>query len=206
MTIFKSIVFVALLSVSTASHAETIFYLHGKIVEDKGDNAVHSIYGTYEYGNIIASLKKTGHPVISEIRVSGTDRLVYASRLVDEIRKLITAGTSPDDIVVIGFSKGAQIALLVSQQLAHPEVRFAIQAVCGSWLDQHKDLRLYGSFLSQYETSDSAGSCDSLFQRNSPIANCELSVSTGLAHGAFYRPIDEWMIPLKKWIIEGRCE
>ena len=206
MTIIRPIVFVALLYFGAPSHAETIFYLHGKIVEDKGDNAVHPIYGTYEYGNIIASLKKTGHPVVSEIRAPGTDRQAYASRVVDEIGKLITAGTAADDIIVIGFSKGAQITLVVSQQHAHPEVRFAIQAVCGSWLEQHKDLRLYGSFLSQYETSDGAGSCDSLFQRNSPTATCELPISTGLAHGAFYRPIDEWMIPLKKWIIDGGCE
>ena len=184
--------------------AAVIFYLHGKIVEDKGDNAVHPHYGTYEYGNIVAALENEGHTVLSEIRPSGTDRIAYARTVVASIHSLLKQGVDPQELVVIGFSKGAQIAILVSQQLANNDVRFVIQAVCGSWLAQYEHLQLYGHILSQYETSDSAGSCNDLFER-SKIKACELSISTGLQHGAFYHPIDEWFRPQQEWIADGTC-
>jgi len=197
-------VFIILLSIGAMSQAATVFYLHGKIVEDKGDDAIHPIYGIYEYSKILSRLESAGHSVISEIRAAKTDRLVYADRIVKEIRTLIASGTAPRDIVVVGFSKGAQITILVSQRLARSDVRFVIQAVCGSWLSQNKDLRLYGEILSQYETSDGAGSCRNLFER-SPASTCELPISTGLRHGAFYRPLDDWFVPQQEWIATGTC-
>ncbi len=186
------------------SEAATVLYLHGKIIEDQGDNAVHPVYGTYEYGRIVAELRNEGHTVISDIRPADTDRAEYADFVVNEIESLIGRGTAPEDIVVIGFSKGAQIAILVSHKLANDDVRFVIQAVCGSWLAGNKALRLYGNVLSQYETSDRAGSCEELFER-SPARTCEMPISTGLKHGAFYRPIDEWFLPQQRWIAEGLC-
>lgn len=204
MRLNRIVVLTVLLVVATSGHAATVFYLHGKIVEDKGDHAVHPVYGTYEYSKIVARLENEGHSVVSEIRPAETNRLDYANRIVTDIKEMISEGTDPNDIVVIGFSKGAQIAILVSQQLARTDVRFVLQAVCGSWLDQFKDLRVYGHILSQYETSDAAGSCHMLFQRSS-VSTCELPISTGLKHGAFYRPIDDWFVPQQRWISDGTC-
>ncbi|MDI4651961.1 MULTISPECIES: hypothetical protein [Pseudoalteromonas] len=28
----------------------------------------------------------------------------------------------------------------------------------------------------------------------------EISINTGLSHGAFYKPKDEWLLPIKKWL------
>jgi len=193
-----------LLTVETNAYAATVFYLHGKIIEDEGDNAVHPIYGIYEYGKIISALQEQGHRVISEVRPTGTDREMYASLVANQIRALVSEGTTPDDIVVVGFSKGAQIAILVSQQLPDTNVRFVFQAVCGSWLTHFQHLRVHGNILSQYETSDTAGSCKTLFD-TSGIDACEIPISTGLKHGAFYSPIDEWFITQQEWISEGTC-
>jgi hypothetical protein len=30
----------------------------------------------------------------------------------------------------------------------------------------------------------------------------EISISTGKEHGAFYRPISEWVVPVKQWVKE----
>ena len=193
-----------LLHVSASASAATVIYLHGKIIEDKGDNAVHPEYGTYQYGRIIAELKAAGHHVISEVRPANTNRTEYAKTIVHSIETLLSEGTPPNDIVVMGFSKGAQIAILVSQALANPEVRFVLQAVCGSWVAHYNQLQIYGNVLSMYETSDLAGSCNALFQK-SPALACEIAISTGLRHGAFYKPIDEWLIPLRQWINHPNC-
>ncbi len=188
-----------------SSHAATVFYLHGKIVEDHGDNAVHPRYGAYEYSKIVSALERAGHTVVSEVRVPGTDRGRYAAKVISSIKVLLRNGTPPQDIVVVGFSKGAQIAVLVSQQLANPDVRFVFQAVCGSWVSGQSELRVYGDILSLYESSDAAGSCEDLFQKSS-ASTCEISLSTGLEHGAFYRPIPAWLDPQQRWIEEGACD
>ncbi len=194
-----------LLCWSISSDAATVIYLHGKIVEDKGDNAVHPRYGTYEYGSIVSKLRESGHTVLSEVRPPDTDRVEYAAATAELIRSLIEKGTAPNDIVVIGFSKGAQIAILVSQQLADERLRFVFQAVCGSWLARYEDVRVHGTILSQYETSDAAGSCEGLFAR-SPAKTCEIPLATGLEHGAFYRPLDAWFEPLVTWIKANAAE
>ena len=199
-------VLLLVLSFGTAyGHCATLYYLHGKIVEDQGDNAVHPSYGTYQYGAILQGLKQDGHTVISEVRASGTDPKSYAKGLADAITKQIADGTPPADIVVIGFSKGAQIGILVSQMLARTDVRFVFQAVCGSWVAHYRELKVYGNILSLYETSDSAGSCASLFARSKPIT-CEVAITTGEKHGAFYRPHADWMNPLRAWIAREYCQ
>ena len=193
-----------LLLFSSSTSAATVFYLHGKIIEDKGDNAVHPEYGIYQYGRIVSELQADGHHVISEVRPVNTNRTEYAKTIVHSIDTLLSEGMPPNDIVVMGFSKGAQIAILVSQALANPDVRFVLQAVCGSWVAHYDHLQIYGNVLSMYETSDLAGSCNALFQK-SPASACEIAISTGLKHGAFYRPIDEWLIPLRQWISHPKC-
>ncbi|MBZ0099623.1 MAG: hypothetical protein K8F30_11090, partial [Taibaiella sp.] len=45
-----------------------VFYLHGAIVQQQGENAVSSTYGKYMYRAIVDSLKKNGFIVISEVR------------------------------------------------------------------------------------------------------------------------------------------
>jgi len=161
-------------------------------------------YGMYEYEGILANLREDGHTVHSERRQPGTDRVAYSNKIVSDIRSLMDNGTDPREIVVIGFSKGAQIAILVSDSLAHSEVRYVLQAVCGSWVRYFENLKVYGDILSLYETSDSAGSCAELFHR-SKSSTCEIPISTGLKHGAFYRPIDPWLQPQREWISNGYC-
>lgn len=188
-----------------SAQATTVFYLHGKIVEDKGDGAQHPKYGAYRYVGVLSTLKDAGYTVISEIRPAGTDRDAYAQSVVRDIKGAIASGTAPSDIVVIGFSKGAQIAMLVSQQLKMEDVRFVFQAVCGSWVARRSGLAVTGNILSMYEKSDGAGSCEALFVRSPVMQTCEIAFDTGLGHGLFYQPRDVWTGPLWNWIDSGIC-
>ncbi len=60
-----------------------------------------------------------------------------------------------------------------------------------------------GAFLSVYETSDGALTCKKLQNRSPRLTSFkEISIATGLEHGAFYRPLAEWVAPVKQWIKE----
>lgn len=49
-----------------------------------------------------------------------------ADRVVEQVRRLIEAGATPDRITVVGASMGAGIALLASARLGIPEVRLGL--------------------------------------------------------------------------------
>ena len=195
-------------SVAEAGSSLKLFYLHGKIVEDKGDLAVHPRYGTYRYSDIVAAfgagIKTNDGTVVSEIRAINTQRVAYAETLARQINTLIDKGTPAESIVVVGFSKGAQIAILLSQKLNQPQVRFVLQAVCGSWTKAQPELQVVGDVLSMYEKSDGAGSCGKLLARTQ-TPSCEISFNTGLGHGLFYQPREVWLNPLLNWLDSGQC-
>src|SRR3546814_20839809 len=75
-----------------------------------------------------------------------------------QVESLIHRGVPPENIVVVGFSKGGDIAIHVSSFLRRPEVRFVLLAAC--WpRPGEPQLRLTRRVLSFYEKSDSlAGS------------------------------------------------
>jgi len=102
----RSLVFICLLFVGDAIFAETIFYLHGRIVEEEGPRPVHERFGLYDYPAIVDALGANGALVVSEVRESGTKAHEYARTVVEDIEGMIANGTAPEDITVVGFSKG----------------------------------------------------------------------------------------------------
>src|SRR3982750_2641969 len=100
---------------STMSFAQGyLFYLHGKIIEDQGANAVDTVngFGAYQYEDILNTFKKAGFTVMSEVRQKDTDPVAYAHKVVSQIDSLIKAGVNANDITVVGASKGAIISML----------------------------------------------------------------------------------------------
>lgn len=126
----------------------------------------------------------------------------YAGIVVAQIEEAIRRGVPPENIVVVGFSKGGDIAIHVSSFLRRSQVRFVLLAAC--WpRPEEPQLRLTGRVLSIYETSDSlAGdSCEPLVQHpEKPQSFKEVSISTGRSYGAFYTPIREWVDPVLDWV------
>jgi hypothetical protein len=201
----KLIVLICLMFVGDLVFAETIIYLHGRIIEDEGPRPVHERFGLYDYPAIVEALGANGATVEAEVRGSGTKAHEYARLVVERIEDMIATGTAPEDITVVGFSKGGSIAIFTSYFLGHPDVNFVFIAACADWLSSAPELTVSGNILSIYEESDAlAGSCASLASRNENLSSfTELATSTGKEHGAFYLPRDYWVEPLLDWIEGG---
>jgi len=81
-----------------------LFYLHGRIVEDQGPNAIDTIrgFGAYQYENILDTFRKKNFIVISEARKKNTDVQEYANKMVRQVDSLLQAGVVAGNITVVG--------------------------------------------------------------------------------------------------------
>lgn len=197
----KFLVIICSLFVGDLAFAETIFYLHGRIIEVEGVQPIHQRFGLYDYLGTIDALQASGATVIADVRTGNINIVEYARDVVEQIEELIESGEPANNITVVGFSKGGAIAIYVSSLLNRPEVKFVFLAACGKWISSRPELTVSGNIFSIYEESDViAGSCKELVQRNDEISSFrELKLSTGKEHGAFYLPRAVWVEPLLAW-------
>ena len=180
--------------------AKYLFYLHGKIVEDQGAKAVSERYGAYEYDKIVEGFRVEGFNVVSEARPKDTDVEKYASKVAGQVRELLKDGVAPENITVVGASRGAFITILASTYIKNKNVNFVIIAGCSVNKDFLNLANLYGNVLSIYEKSDTTGSCKTVFDDAEGLnKQKEVMLETGLAHGFIYRPMREWLIPTLDW-------
>lgn len=200
----KSLLILLLCFTFSLSYGQNyVFYLHGKIVENQGAQAVDKIngYGAYLYTAILDSLKQKNNRVMSEVRAKDTDVKVYALKVKKQIDSLINIGMNPKHITVIGASKGSIIAMYVSTYVKNASVNYVFMAACSPELSEsEKDINCYGNILSIYEKSDGAGSCAALKKHSNGIIHYkEVEINTGLRHGFLYKPLAEWLIPALRW-------
>jgi uncharacterized protein len=179
-----------------------VIYSHGLIVE--GDNArpVHPEFGVYDFPAIKTALfRDGGFNLIAHHRAKNTDVPRYVGTLESWVKRLISAGVTPSNITLVGFSRGAQLTAQASSRLKSSGINTALMAVCldGDFV-RSPPVALGGRVLSVYETTDVVGSCAKLAQRSELTSFEELAISTGKKHGAFFQPDPEWMRPLKDWI------
>ncbi|NOX85739.1 MAG: alpha/beta hydrolase [Chlorobi bacterium] len=179
-----------------------VFYLHGRIVEVQGANAVSEQYGKYEYENIVDAFKGKNIVVISEVRPADTKIKSYAGKVVREIDSLLRKGVPPGNVTVIGASKGALIAMQVSTDLKNKEVNYVF--IAGSFRSVEQfGFDLYGNILGIYEKSDpiAGNSYRPLIKSSTGVGEFkEIELNTGLGHGIVFKPLDAWVVPAKKWI------
>jgi hypothetical protein len=182
--------------------ARYIFYLHGQIVEDSGVRPTPSRFGVYDYEAIVDTLTARGFVVISEARGKDTDVWAYADKTRAQIEALIGAGVPPEHICVVGHSKGGAIAIMTTSLLKNDRVSFVFLACCGDWMAERPQIDLHGRILSIYDASDDfTGSCQKAFDSTThPLVTREIVLHTELGHGAFYRPIPEWVEPVVAWV------
>lgn len=183
-------------------NAKYIFYLHGKIVEEQGENAVSPEFGAYEYRKILDALAARGFTVISEARPKNTDAVEYAAKVEKQINKLIERGVKPANITVVGGSKGGVITHRISSDLKDKNLNFVLLAACGKgYLAQEKP-DLYGRVLSIYDYKDNKGaqSCAEFFKASNNITESkEIELKLGAGHGIIYHPLPEWLDPTIEW-------
>ncbi len=185
-----------------------LFYLHGAIVQEMGINAVSEEFGPYDYSGIVRAFRQKGFRVISEPRPKGTDVTAYATKLAGQIDSLILAGVPPENMVVVGASQGAYIAIEAAHQLNEPRVNYVIMALCNdynvSFYAKYRN-ELCGNFLSIYEASDQKQSCDRLLDMPAcKTGYREIRLNMGLGHGFIFRPYGEWIDPLTEWFTSRR--
>lgn len=181
-----------------------LFYLHGGVVQDQGANAISQYYGKYEYQSILDTLKNHGFYIVSEVRPKNTKEKEYANKLKNQIDALIRLGVSDKNIIVVGASSGAYIALETSILNNNPNIRFVLLGLCSEYAlkyFQPFQKNFSGQFLSIYESSDSKGTCFSIFEELDDHSSfTEIELEMGIDHAYLFKPYDDWVDPLINWI------
>lgn len=181
-----------------------LFYLHGGIVQQYGVNAVSQTYGAYDYLDILDTLRNYGYEVISERRAKGTEEEKYAEKVSNQIDSLLNLGIKAENIVVVGASQGAGIAIETAHRLRNDKIKYALLGICNeynvNYYAKYRD-SLCGNFLSIYESTDQKKSCDQLLA----VPYCksgyrEITLDMGNGHGFLYKPYRDWVAPLVEWI------
>ncbi len=179
-----------------------VFYSHGYIVEGDDTRPVHPKYGVYDFPAVLDALKHESYNLIAYHRAKNTEPFGYAKNLADDVRALMAKGVAPEQITLLGFSRGGALSVLAANELKQPGIKVAILAGCAGLVKSHPEVKVYGRVLSVYETSDRVGSCRFLIDRSQDVSAFEeLAISTGKGHGAFYLPREEWVTPLKRWLV-----
>ena len=182
-----------------------LLYLHPRIVEDQGLPASSPEHGDFQYDAILDHFRQEGFTVWSEQRPRGADVEVHAQRSFAEIRRLLAAGVKPQNITVLGASKGAYIASLVSHMARNPSLNYVLLAGCSTDTVAHmrsNNIDLYGNVLAIRDASDTrlAGSCTEVFAFSSGIRQSkEIVLSVGSGHGIIFAPLEDWTRPTREW-------
>ncbi|MEC9364242.1 MAG: alpha/beta hydrolase [Pseudomonadota bacterium] len=178
--------------------ATYLLYLHGRIIEDRGPRAMHPQWGLYDLEAVSRALAARDAIVVARQRAPGSRVREDAEAVQEQVRALLAAGVPAPRIVVVGFSKGAAIAMLAAAGLPEP-LRLVVLAGCAPGM--RGPLTLSAHVLSIHERSDPLGeSCAALLSGGGEASFTEIAIATGRSHGAFFLPQDEWVVPLLDWV------
>jgi hypothetical protein len=185
-----------------------VFYFHGGVVTELGDNAINQSmpeWGPYEYSNILDSLRKRGFRVFSEIRKKNVDDSIYVNKLKTQVDSLLANGVEPSSILLLGASAGSYHVLMASSKIKNDQLKVVIMGGC--WPDTYKEyssIKLYGNFLSVLEKSDPHKTCEAIFNRRNEISGFkEIELDTGLSHGFIYKGYADWLDPVENWFLRA---
>lgn len=98
--------------------ARDLIYVHGRIVETEGPDAVSPRVGADRFHAIAAALAAAGDAVMAELRPPGG--LDDVDTLVDHLGPLPGAGVPAHQITAVGFSKGGYMTLRTAAPMATP--------------------------------------------------------------------------------------
>lgn len=180
-----------------------IFYLHGRIIEQQGKNAISEQYGKYELDSIITALKVENGIVHAEIRNSNVDYKLYAEKVSKQIDELLESGIEAKNITVIGASKGAIIACNISS-LNTNAINYVFLAGNNDYQEMNNEWKFHGQVLCIYDSSDDiAGKNYDYWKAKDNFTTKfeQIELKTNLGHGFLYKPLNVWMEPTKKWIL-----
>ncbi len=180
-----------------------IFFLHNRFLEEHELNESHPEFGRTEYNEILEEFEKSGFKVISEKRNGNVNAREYAITVVSQIDSLISIGTEPEKITIVGTSKGGYIAQYVSTLANNPELNFVfVASFNNSDLDNLPAINYCGRILTIFEKTDPFGvSAVERKERSTCIISHfkEVELNTGLGHGFLFQPLKDWIEPTIQW-------
>lgn len=188
---------------NTQNNKKYIYYLHGRIIEIQGKNAVSEEYGKYEFDSIVLALSGEDNNVIAEVRTENVDYIDYANKVSKEIDSLVRMGVKPRNITIIGASKGAIIASHISDRNINP-INYVLLAGNNEYQEKNNAWKFHGQVLCFYDQSDTiAGGNYDYWKNKQNYTNKfeQIELKTNLGHGFLYKPMKEWIEPTLKWIL-----
>jgi len=195
--------FSTLFACGQSNNDRFIIFLHNRFLEEHELEASHSEFGRTEYKEILSRFEDSGFKVISEKRNGNVNAREYALDVVNQIDSLISNGTDPGKITVVGTSKGGYIAQYASTLANNPHLNFVFVASFRSRdLEEIPEINFCGNILTIYESTDPFGVSAVKRKENS---NCkiknfkEVQLNTGLGHGFLFKPLKIWLDPIIKW-------
>lgn len=189
---------------SETDNTKQIIYIHGRIIEQQGENAYSEEFGKYELDSIISALEFEKSVVHYEIRTENVEPKEYANKISKQIDSLILLGIKPTNITIIGASKGAIIASNVSDLNSNP-INYVFLAGNNEYQELNNNWKFHGQVLCIYDRSDNiAGKNYDYWQNNENYTTKfeQLELTTNLGHGFLFKPLDAWVEPTKKWILK----
>lgn len=193
----------ALYACGPTNEERFIFFLHNRFLEEHSLEELHPEFGRTEYKEILEEFENNGFKVISEKRNRNINAREYAFEVVNHIDSLISKGTDPEKITVVGTSKGGYIAQYVSTLANNPKLNFVfVASFRDSDLENIPEINYCGNILTIYEKTDPFGVSALGRIKNSTCKIKhfkEVELNTGLGHGFLFKPLKEWIEPSSKW-------
>ncbi|MEN8125063.1 MAG: alpha/beta hydrolase [Bacteroidota bacterium] len=197
------ILFCSLLFASGNENDRFIFFLHNRFLEVHDLNDSHPKFGRAEYLEIIKEFEKSGFKVISEKRSGNINVRDYALVVSKQIDSLIKRGVKPENITVVGTSKGGYIAQYVSTIANNPDLNFVfIASFRDNDIQNLPEINYCGNILTIYEKSDPLGVSA---RERKETSSCEImnfkeiELNTGMEHGFLFKALKVWIKPTIKW-------
>lgn len=197
--LFYSILF----SYEKSNDDRYIFFLHNRFLEEHELHEFHPEFGRTEYKEIIAKFEESGLNVISEIRNGNVNAREYALVIVNQIDSLVSNGTEPRRITLVGTSKGGYIAQYVSTLANNPELNFVfVASFMESDFENIPEINYCGNILTIYEITDPFG-VSAIERKDNSTCKIEhfkeVELNTGMGHGFLFKALNEWIEPTIKW-------
>jgi len=204
--LFFGLMFCLFIGCNSVKNKQTkhIYYLHGRIIEMQGKDAYSEDFGKYEIDSIIEAVKVENAIIHCDIRNYDADVRVYATKVSAEIDSLVNAGVKRSDITVIGASKGAIIACNISDMNLN-DINYVFLAGNNDYQEKNNDWKFHGKVLCIYDLSDDVAGKDYSYwkqKENFTSGFEQIEIKTQLGHGFLYKPMDDWVIPVRKWIMQ----
>ncbi len=195
-----SLLLLVALAGRTAQAEDLVIYLHNAWYEKHKGGEPHPKFGIYDFGGIKAALGQ-GVSFEAPERAPDLSPSAAAAALVKRLEAEIAQGRDPSTVKVIGASKGAYIAMLASELMRKPAVRWVLIGGCNPKRLRGREPVLTGRVLSIYETSDTvAGPCPTgTTLTRSTRSFRQISTSAGTNHGFLFTPDPAWVGPATDW-------